>query len=98
MSAVLCHARQGAFVSRLSWRKSLINNHLKLGDEGLELPPDSPEKTAISPEERAKSGARVDATADPADADLARIVTAWPGLPEYVRERILALVDEASRE
>jgi hypothetical protein len=42
----------------------------------------------------AKSGA--DSTApSPADPDLARIVAAWPALPEPIRRAILALIETA---
>jgi hypothetical protein len=66
-----------------------------VGDEGLEPTPKSPEKTAISAQGGANSDARPDAAAH-LDAELARIVTAWPGLPASTRRRIVTLVDETS--
>jgi hypothetical protein len=32
----------------------------------------------------------------PADSDLARVVEAWPGLPEAIRRAVLALVSSAN--
>jgi hypothetical protein len=40
----------------------------------------------------AKSGA-VETNATPIDADLARVMAAWPALPEPIRRAVLALID-----
>jgi len=34
---------------------------------------------------------------EPEDADLARVVAAWPDLPEAIRRAVLALLDAAGR-
>jgi hypothetical protein len=36
--------------------------------------------------------------ADPIDADLARLVSAWPNLPAAIRRGILAMIDAARKE
>jgi hypothetical protein len=43
----------------------------------------------------AESGA-VQSRTGPHDADLARLVGAWPTLPDHVKTRILALADAAA--
>jgi hypothetical protein len=74
-----------------------------MGDEGLEQPSDSSGKSADSQTGGAESGA-VDApnanmagsTTVPTDPVLARLVEAWPELPEHIRAAIAALVRAAN--
>ncbi|MBT4864957.1 MAG: hypothetical protein HON53_07565 [Planctomycetaceae bacterium] len=64
----------------------------KVGDEGLEQPATSPQKTAISDTGGAESGA-VDARNGLNDPALVSLIEAWPTLPQAVRDEIAALVD-----
>ena len=65
-----------------------------LGDEGIEHPPLALSKTPISETASAKSGAPK-AENTPPDPDLAKIVQAWPELPEGIRSAVLAIVRNA---
>jgi len=53
--------------------------------EGIELSALTPSKSHISPHGGTESG-----TLDPA---LDRLIQAWPGLPEHIREQITELVE-----
>jgi hypothetical protein len=74
----------------------------KMGDEGLELRPDSTANTTSVPRSGAESGAvaadpdAIDGAASrlqsPLDADLAAVINAWPALPEAVKAGILAMI------
>jgi len=55
---------------------------------------ENPQKTAISAEGGAESGA-VGAAEAPVDAELAAVVEAWPDLPGAARARILAIIETA---
>jgi len=65
-----------------------------MGGRGLELPLLALSKTAISENLRTESGTPKDQNTPP-DPDLAKIVTAWPQLPEAVRSAVLAIVRNA---
>lgn len=58
-----------------------------MGGTGLELPQELPGKPIISQSRGAESGA-----VGARDPDLARLIAAWPTLPEPIRRAILALV------
>ena len=58
-----------------------------MGLEGPELPLETRGKTAISEQGGAESGAL-----PPHDPRLARLVEAWPDLPEAIRAGIAAMV------
>ena len=75
-------------------RKSFLS---KVRERGLEPTQETPGNTAIEPGGGAKSGALFQ-PGGCGDADLARVVSAWPGLPEDVRQSILAAVQEASAD
>jgi hypothetical protein len=62
---------------------------------GIEPPANSPENTTLSPEGGAKSGSAA-VEIRPIDPDLARVVTAWPELPEAIRRAVLALVNSTA--
>jgi hypothetical protein len=62
-----------------------------MGDEGIEHPPLALSKTPILETPSAKSGAP-NAENTPLDPDLALIQNRWPGLPEHIRQAVLALV------
>ena len=62
-----------------------------MGDEGLELPPQTPGKTALSQTGGTESGT-LGAQMAPEDADLRMVVDAWTRLPEAVKTGILAMV------
>ena len=64
---------------------------LLLETKGLEQPQDSPEKTTVSEQGGAESGAQA-APTSVSDPDLAAVVKAWPELPESVRAGIAAMV------
>lgn len=63
-----------------------------MGRVGLEHPRLTPPKTPILQTPRAESGA-LDSRKSSPDPDLARVVEAWPELPEHIRAAIKALVD-----
>jgi len=63
---------------------------------GIEHPANSIEKMAVSAIGGAKSGA-LDTQKLPSDPNLARIIDAWPALPEPIRTAILALVGTAAK-
>ena len=63
----------------------------EMGGTGLEHPAFLAPKTLISQSERAESGAPNDEM-PPKDPDLALIQDRWPGLPEHIRQAVLALV------
>jgi hypothetical protein len=65
-----------------------------MGDEGIERPPLSLSKHAIPEDVRTKSGT-VDGEKAPSDPDLAKIVAAWPRLPDAVRSAIPVIVNNA---
>jgi len=54
---------------------------------GREQPPDFPRETTSEPAGGAQSGAVVTG-----DADLTRIIDAWPALPPHIKAAILALI------
>ena len=62
---------------------------------GIEPPAISPQKTALSAEGGAESGALTTQTG-PIDPDLSRILAAWPSLPAPIRAAMLALVGTAT--
>ena len=62
-----------------------------MGDIGLEPPPKTSGKTAVSEGGGAESGA-VGARNRGVDGELAAVVTAWADLPDAVRVGILAMV------
>ena len=64
-------------------------------EEGFEPPQDSPEKTTVSEQGGAQSGAHAAPTAV-SDSDLGALISAWPELPEAVRAGIVAMVKAAS--
>jgi hypothetical protein len=82
------------------WRRDddsidvLIVEQLAKVGRGLELPPLALAKTAISENLRTESGT-VESENTPLDPDLAKIVAAWPQLPEAVRSALLAIVRNA---
>jgi len=61
---------------------------------GIERTEETPGKTALQPVAGAKSGAIFQLGGTP-DADLAAVVSAWPALPEDVRQSILRAVESA---
>lgn len=61
---------------------------------GVEQQADSTGKSTVRNQSGAESGA-LGAQNAPADPDLARVVAAWPRLPEPMRRAILALIDAA---
>ena len=69
---------------------------LLLETKGLEQHQDSSEKTTVSEQGGAESGAQAASTAV-SDPDLAAVVKAWPKLPEPVRAGIVAMVKAARR-
>ncbi len=64
--------------------------------EGFEPPQDSPEKTTVSEQGGAESGAHTAPTAV-SDPDLVAVISAWPKLPEAVRAGIVAMVKASSK-
>ena len=66
-----------------------------MADEGLERDAESPENTAVSQNGGAESGALAVASGA-IDADLARIIEAWPMLTQTQVEAMLAFVDYQS--
>ena len=66
-----------------------------MGDTGLEQPPASPQKTAISETGGAESGA-VDAPNGLNAPALVSLIEAWPTLPQTVRDEIAAIVLRAT--
>jgi hypothetical protein len=64
---------------------------VRSGGGGIRTPRETPEKTALSPEGGAKSGA-LPTEPNISDPDLARIIVAWPDLPDHIRAAVLALV------
>ena len=62
-----------------------------MGDEGVEHSPLTASKTAISETASAESGA-LKGENTPLDPDLALIQDRWAGLPEHIRQAVLALV------
>ena len=58
---------------------------------GREHPPENPGKTGVDAESGAQSGA-FSAETIAADADLRRLIAAWPALPGDVKAGILAAV------
>ena len=69
------------------------SNH-QLGDEGLEPPQETSGIKRVGSESGAECGA-LGAHSAPADADLAAVIAAWPGLPTGVRQRIVGMVQGA---
>ena len=63
---------------------------------GIEHPMNSTEKMAVSAISGAKFGA-LNTQKLPSDHILARIIDAWPTLPEPIRMAILALVGTAAK-
>src|SRR5262245_22163508 len=63
---------------------------------GIELPANSPEKTAPSGRGGAESGSVSDG-AIPLDSDRARILDAWPALSPPIRRAVLALIEPSPR-
>jgi hypothetical protein len=70
-------------------------SRIRLGAEGFEHPPKTSGKTHNSQTGGAESGA-LGARADLPDPTLAGIISAWPGLPEAVKARIVGLVEGAT--
>jgi hypothetical protein len=68
-----------------------------MGDEGIEHPPLALSKTAISEIASAKSGAPKDQNT-PLDPDFSLIKDRWPGLPEHIKQAVLALVRGTSEK
>jgi hypothetical protein len=66
----------------------------KLPGTGVELPPLTTSKTAISEKRGAKSGA-LDSDFFQKDPDLTKVIRAWPGLSTEQRKRILEIVKRA---
>jgi len=69
-----------------------------MGGAGFELVSATPcddRDLGKSPDPRAAKSGAVDAREAPVDPDLALIIEAWPGLPEAVRAKIVAMVSEA---
>ena len=75
-----------------SRRKSLRDK--EMGGRGLKHPALTPPKTPISEDERTESGT-VDGEKAHIAPDLAKVIEAWPQLPEAVRSAILTLVKAA---
>ena len=73
-----------------------------MGRGGLELPPETPTDSHHLRTGGAESGAtRRDAASESApavsaDPDLARVVEAWPSLPEPIRRAVISLVNSTS--
>ena len=67
-----------------------------MGDEGFEPPADSSKKTQESKRGGAKSGAVAARSKD--DGELGCVVEAWPTLPHYTKQAILALVNVTGNE
>jgi hypothetical protein len=67
-----------------------------MGDTGLEQGVDSPGKAAFSENGGAESGA-LGAQSGVTDADLARVIKAWPTLTVAIRAGIVAMVKAAAR-
>jgi len=61
------------------------------GVGGIRTPREIPGNTALPEQGGAESGALTIA-----DAELARLVAAWPTLPEPIRRAVLALVNSAT--
>jgi hypothetical protein len=71
-----------------------------MGDNGLEtddVTSKSSNDLGQTANERAAESGAVGDGGSSAQADLARVVVAWPRLPEGVRGRIVAMVEEANR-
>jgi hypothetical protein len=62
-----------------------------MGDTGLEHTPLTAPKSPIS-EKRQKNGTESGTREPDSDPDLAKIVAAWPDLPDDVKRKILHLV------
>ena len=64
------------------------------GGGGIRTNSEIPPKSALSAEDGAESGAP--ALTNPPNPDLARVVSAWPDLPEAIRRAVLALIGSAT--
>jgi hypothetical protein len=63
-------------------------------DSPTEAHQKEPENTEISPVET--SACRPACRTEPADADLERVVAAWPDLPDAIRRAVLALIGSSA--
>jgi hypothetical protein len=66
-----------------------------VGPTGVELPPQTSGKTAISQTGGTESGTLAAQLAQ-TDADLQVVIDAWPSLPESTKQSILALIQSTS--
>jgi hypothetical protein len=64
------------------------------GGAGNRTSPENPKKTALS-EQRGTESGTVATDPTPIDPDLAKIIDAWPTLPEPIRAGILAMIRAA---
>ena len=62
-----------------------------IAPRGFEQSPLTPPKTVISEKRGAESGA-LDGDSPDSDPDLARLVGAWPDLPDEIKQTIMTLV------
>jgi len=74
----------------------LTTPEVSSGEEGIRTLPETPARTALSIDCGAESGAP-DTQKRPIDHILAKIIDAWPTLPEPIRTAILALVGTAAK-
>jgi len=65
--------------------------------EGIEPSPLTPSKTPISTKGGAKCGALDDGSCRK-DPELAKLIEAWPTLPEHAKTTILDLIEENTLE
>jgi hypothetical protein len=66
-----------------------------VGDEGLELPPQTSGKTALSQTGDTESGTLAAQLAQ-YDADLQVVIDAWPSMSESTKQAILELIQLSS--
>jgi len=104
VEAASCHSDENATqpVTGEPFRPNVADDglyctNIQVPRAGVELPQETPGKTALQPAEGAKSGALFQAGGCE-DADLQRVVDVWPTLPDRVKAGILRAVQSAAAD
>jgi hypothetical protein len=66
------------------------------GEDRTRTPLENAGKTGVPQESGAESGASI-GDSHPVDPDLAEVIAAWPGLPEAIRRKVVALLRQAGK-